>query len=175
MFARELRGFYLALGATFAKTTRHQDRVKTFQMRRCVFAVEQLGIDPFNLDPDPIGHTAMGQSLGDRFIGVFQLCVLAHNRHFHLTFGLMNAVADIFPLAQIRLWCGRDLERVQHRLIHPFAVIGQRRIINRTQVLRSNHAVRPYVAEQRQLFALFDRDRPFGAAHQNVWRNADRA
>ena len=70
-FAGELRGLDLALGPAFAKATGHKDRVEAFQVRGRVFAVKEFGIDPLNLDLDPVCHAAVGQGLSDGFVGVF--------------------------------------------------------------------------------------------------------
>ena len=123
-------------------------------MRRGVFGVEDFGIDPFDLDLHAVGHAAMGQRFGNGFIGVFNWSVFADDGHFHFAFGVVDAVADVFPFGQIGFGGGADLERVQHRLIQTFAVIGQRGVVNGAQVLRRNHRLRADVAEQRQFFTF---------------------
>ena len=66
--------------------------MEALKMWRRIFAVENLGINPFGAHFDAIGHAAMGQRLGDRFIGIFQLRVFANNRHAHFAFGIVNAI-----------------------------------------------------------------------------------
>ena len=117
----------------------------------------------------------MGQRLGNRLIGVFQLGVFADDGDLHLALGVEDAVGHILPFVQVGFRCRRDLEGVQHRLVQPLAVIGQRRLVDRAQILRGNHRLGTHVAEQRQLGAFLFRDRPLGPADQDIGGDADRA
>ena len=89
MLARILRRFDLAFGAPFAKPAGHKDRVEAGQMGgHIIGSVEHLCIYPFDFDTHTVGHPAMGQRLGDGFIGVFQLGVFADNGNFYFAFGV---------------------------------------------------------------------------------------
>ena len=72
-------------------------------MRGRVFGVKHLGIDPLHIDLDPVGHTAMGQRLFDRLIGILKLDVLTDNGDVHLAIKIMNPVGHILPDGQIGL------------------------------------------------------------------------
>ena len=117
----------------------------------------------------------MGQRLGDRLVGVLELGVLADDRDPHLALGVVDAVDDVLPLREVRPRRRRDREGVEHRPVEPLGMIGERRLVDRAQVLRRDHRLRPHVAEQRQLLALLRRDRHLRAADQHVGRDADRA
>mmetsp|Transcript_22560 Transcript_22560/g.36736 ORF Transcript_22560/g.36736 Transcript_22560/m.36736 type:complete len:329 (-) Transcript_22560:631-1617(-) len=138
-----------------------------------IFPLKQFRIDPLNLDPNPICHAAMGQRLGDGFIGVFQLGVLANDGNFDLAIGVVDAVAHVLPFAQVRLGGRADLKCIQNRLIHTFAMVGQRRVIDGRQVLCRNHALGAHIAKKRQFLTLLGWNWPLRPANQNVRRNPD--
>ena len=115
----------------------------------------------------------MGQSLGDRLIGVFKLGVFTDNRHAHVAFGVLNAVVNVVPHGQIGARCRGDVKGIQNRLIETLRMIGQRRLIDRFEIIGRHHCLAADVTEQRNLLALFLRDRLFGAADQNIGRYAD--
>ena len=162
LLAGVLRGLDLAFGTAFAKPAGHEDRVEPFEVRGQVVAlIKDLCIDPFDLDLDPIGHATVSQRLCDGFIGVFKLGVFADDGDFDLAFGVVHAVRDIAPDRQFGLGCGGDIERVQHGLIQPLGMIGQRRVIDGFQVIGRNHGLFADVTEKGNLLALFLGDRVF--------------
>ena len=131
MFAGKLRCFYLAFGAAFTKTAWYQNSVERGQMRRDVFTVENLGIDPFDAHFYTVGHTAVGQRLGDRLVGVLKLGVFADNRDLDLALGVVDPVGNVFPTRQFGSGRRIDLERIQHRLIQTFPMVSQGCLIDR--------------------------------------------
>ena len=56
--------------------------------------LEDLGIDPVELDPHIVGDAAMGHRLGQRFVAVGQVRVLADDGDRDLAFGLADAADD---------------------------------------------------------------------------------
>src|SRR5260221_13538096 len=68
--ACEARRLDLALGAALAEAAWHQDAVDALEVLYGVFLLEDLRIEPIELDPDIIGDAAMGQRLGERFVAV---------------------------------------------------------------------------------------------------------
>ena len=165
----------LALGAAFSETAGDENGVITFQMRRGVIVLEQFRIDPFDVDLDPVGHTAMDQRLLDGFIGIFKLRVLADHADRDRAIGGMNTVIHILPHGQIGARRGRNLKRIQNGLIQPFAMIGEGGLVNRFQIIGGDHRLRAHVAEQGQLGAFFFGDRLLGPADQNIWLQPDGA
>ena len=85
----------------------------------------------------------------------------------------MNAVINIVPDLQVGLGRGRDVERVQHRLIEALFVIGKRRFVDRFQIIGRNDGVFAHIAKQRDFFAFLVGDRVFGSADQNIGCDAD--
>ena len=169
-----MRGLDLAFGSALAKAARHQNGLKPFQPRGRIFAFEDLGIDPFGFHAGAVGHAAMGQRLGDRFVGVFQLRVFADDGHADLAFGIGQAVHHIFPARQVGAGRGRNAEGVQNGLVQPFTVIGKGGIIDRLQVGRCNDGLFADIAEQGDLFTLTVGNGVFGAQQQHIGGNADR-
>ncbi|MPL84476.1 hypothetical protein SDC9_30441 [bioreactor metagenome] len=175
LFARILRGADLAFGAALAEAAGHQDRVELFKMRAGVFALEDLGVDPFGLHPHPVRHAAVGQRLSDRLVGVLELHVFADDRHPDHALGIGQPVHHVFPAGHVGLRRGRDAEGVEHRLVETDAVIGERRLVDRLQVIGRDHRIGANVAKERDLRPLLVRDRVFGPAHQHVGLDPDRA
>ena len=90
-FAREgCGGLDLAFGPALAKAAGHQNGVKAFKMGRRVLCRKARHRPIRFADLDPVGHAAMGQRLGDGFIGIFQLGVFAHNGHADFAFGVVT-------------------------------------------------------------------------------------
>ncbi len=170
-----MRGADFAFGAAFAKTTRHKDGVIAFEMRRGVLIIENLRIDPIDIDLHTVGHAAMGQRLLDRLVGVFKLHIFADDGDIDLAVGLVDAVGNVLPHRQIGLGRGRDAKRIKDRLVQPFVVIGQRRLIDRFEVIGRDDILFAHIAKQADFLALFFGDRMFGAADQHVRLQADGA
>ena len=70
---------------------------------------------------------------------------------------------------------GLDPEGGQHFAVEAGLVIGLRHGIDVVGVARLDHRVLAHIAEQAELAALLARDRPVGAAQQDVGLDADRA
>ncbi len=171
--AGEFGGLDLSLGAALAETAGHEDRVKPREMRRRVLALEDLGIDPFDIDAHPVRHAAMHERFLDRLVGILELDILADDGHVHRAIGVLDAVHHILPHAQVWARRGADLEHVEHRLVEPFAVIGERGLVDRLEVVGGDHVLLAHVAEESDLLALLVGDGLFGAAHENVRRDPD--
>ena len=85
----------------------------------------------------------------------------------------MNGFGDAFPARDVRLLRAIDPERGKHLVVEAFRVIGQRHVIDRTNVPRLNDRRFAHVAEERELAPLLLRNRPVRAAEQNVRLDAD--
>src|SRR5438445_304519 len=86
--ARKARRLDLALGAALAEAAWHQDAVDALEMLHGVFLLEDLRIEPIEPDPDIVGDTAMGQRLGERFVAVEKMRVLADDGDIDLALRL---------------------------------------------------------------------------------------
>ena len=103
MLAGELDRRNLALGTALAETARNQDAVDLLEMVDGVLALEDLRIDPVEVDLDVVGDAAVGQRLAQRLVGVQQAGVLADNGDGHLAFRLGHTPDHLLPARQVRL------------------------------------------------------------------------
>ena len=171
--ARETRRLDLALGAALAEAAGHEDRVHAFELlHRLALGLEHLGIDPVELDPDIVGDAAMGHRLGQRFVAVGQMRVLADDRDLDLALGPADAVDDRVPagkigLARLKPEMGADFA------VEAFGVIGAGHRVDRVDIDRRDDARLAQIAEQRDLLAGAVRDRPLAAAQQDVGLDAE--
>ena len=69
---------------------------------------------------------------------------------------------------------GDDAERRQHLVVEAGGVVGLGHRVDIVDVARLDHRAFAHVAEQPELAPLFLRDRPVGAAQQDVRLDADR-
>src|SRR5205085_5371213 len=89
--AREPRRADLALGAALPEAARDEDAVNAFQERSRVLALEDLALDPVEVDLHLVGDAAMGERLDQRLVGVLQTGVLADDGDVHLALRIVNA------------------------------------------------------------------------------------
>ena len=120
-----------------------------------------------------VGHAAMGQGLGDRLVGVFQLGVLADDGDADLTLRVGHAVHHVFPFRQVRLRGRGDAESVEDGLVEARAMVGEGGFVDRLQVIGRDDRGFPDVAEEGDLFQLTLGDRVFGAADEDIGGKAD--
>ena len=173
--AREFRSQHLAFRPTFAEPARHENAVEPFEIRRRIFALEDLAFDPLEVDLDPVGDAAVNERLVQRLISVLEPGVLADDGDRNLALGLRDAARNRLPPHEIGLRRTCNAERREHLAVEPFAVICQRHVIDGRDVERLNDGLGADVAEQRDLLALADRNIAIGTAEQNVGLDADRA
>src|SRR4029078_11644847 len=74
---RITRRLDLAFRAALAEAARNEYTVHVLEIGRGIFALEGLRLDPLQIDLHLVGDTAMNQRLVERFVGVFEACVLA--------------------------------------------------------------------------------------------------
>ncbi len=81
---------------------------------RRVVALEDLRLDPVEIDLDPIGDAAMRQRLDQRLIGVLEAGIFADDGDGDLAFGIAHALDDRVPAAHVGLRRRLDAESRQH-------------------------------------------------------------
>ena len=93
----------LAFRAALAEPAGHEDRVHRLELRGDlrIVLLEHLGVDPADVDLDPVGHAAVDQRLVERLVGVGQADVLADHADRHFAFGVLVAVDDVVPARQV--------------------------------------------------------------------------
>ena len=102
--ARELRRADLALGAALAEAAGHQDAVDVLEERRRVLVLEDLALDPVEIDLHLVGDAAMRQRLDQRLVGVLHAGVLADDGDGDLAFRIADALVDAAASAARSGW-----------------------------------------------------------------------
>src|SRR5271165_751775 len=95
----------LAFGAALSKTAGNENAVNPFKLtQRFRLGFKHLRINPVEIDPDIIGDPAVRHRLGQGFVAVGKMRVLADYRDVDVAFGAVDAVDDIVPAIEVRLW-----------------------------------------------------------------------
>src|SRR5690606_24630678 len=151
----------------------HQDAMHPFQLLKLGLPLEDLRIEPIDVDFHAIGNAAVGQRFGQRLIGVEQADVLADDADGDLAIGIADAVSDAVPDAEIGI---RSLqpEVVADDRIHPLFVIGARHGVDGIDIQGLNDGFFAEVAEERELASRIAIDRMFRAAEEHVGLDAHR-
>ena len=173
--ARETRRQDLALRAARPEAARDQDAVHALEVVRGIGALENLALDPVELDAHLVGHPAVGQRLDQRLIGVLEPGVFAHDRDRHLALGIVIGLGDVVPAAHVGLGRGLDAEGGQHLAVEAGGVIERRHVVDRTGVARFDNRALAHVAKEAKLAPLLARNLAIAAAEQDVRLDADRA
>ena len=156
--ARETGGEDLALGAARAEPAGHQDAVNALEVRRRVGRLENLALDPVELDPHLVGHAAVGQRLDQRFVGVLEAGVLADDRDRHLALGIVIGARHRSQRRMLGLGAGSMPKAASTSRSRPGGVIERRHVVDRTRVARLDHRAFAHVAEEAELAPLLARD-----------------
>ena len=117
----------------------------------------------------------MDERLVQRFVSVLEAGVFADDGYGHLAIRIGHGLRDLPPLLEVRLRCIGDVEGGEHLAIQTFGMIGTGNVVDAGDVERLNDRLGPHVAEQRDLAPLVARQRPVGAAQQDVGLDADRS
>ena len=149
-----LRGLDLAGRAALAETAGHQDAVDVLEIGRRILALEDLAVDPVEVDLDPVGDAAVDQRLAQRFVGVLEAGVLADDGDVDLALGVVEAGRDLFPGREIGLRRIGDAEGGEDFAVEAFLVIGERHVVDRGDVEALDHGAFAHVAEQRELLLV---------------------
>ena len=173
--AGEARRLDLAGRTTLAEPAGDQYAMHMLEIGRWIVALEYLGIDPLQVDLDLVGDAAMDQGFRERLIGVLEAGIFAHDGDVDLAFGAVHAGRDLLPGRKIGRRRIGDAEGSEDLGIQPFLVVGQRDVIDRTDVQPLDHGAFTHVAEEAQLLLFPLGDRPVAAHQQHIGRNADGA
>ena len=134
--AREPRRLDFSGRTALAEAARHQNAVDMLEIGRRVLALEDLAVDPVEVDLHAVGDAAVDQRLAQRFVGVLEAGIFADDGDVDLALGVVEAVRHVVPCAEIGLGRIGDAEGGQHFAIEPFLVIGDRHVVDRGDVER---------------------------------------
>jgi hypothetical protein len=110
----------------------------------------------------------VGQSLVQGFITVGKVRVFADDGYRDLTFRRLDVMDDIPPDREVEVGDILDAETLHHLLVQPFAMVGQRHLVDRADVDGRDDFLAVYVAEECDLSPLFLIDRTVGTAEKYV-------
>ena len=125
-----------------------------------------------HVDTHVVGDAAVGQGLGQGFVGVDKAGVLADYGDAHFALGLDGALDDVAPAIEVRR--RRLYAKVAaHLIVQAALVIADRYPVDGVHVEGWDHRLSAHVAEQRDLAAFRLGNFPVGAAQQHVGLDAD--
>ncbi len=116
----------------------------------------------------------MGQGLGEGFVGLGEVGVLAHHAHRHLVLGPVEALEYLLPLAHVRRRCCES-ELPHHQVVEPLGVQQEGNPVDVVRVHGGDDRRLRDIGKERDLFALRRRQVALGPAQQDVRLNADGA
>ena len=165
-FTRKADAGDLAFAAALPEPARHKNAMHRLEPRRYIrfFALEYLGVDPADIDLDPVRQPAMDQRLVERLVGILQADILADHTDGHLAFGVEIAVGHIVPARKVRRRRIGDPETAQDFAVEPLMVVLQRHRIDRRCVKRGDDRFLAHIAEIGDFLALALGDRMLAAA-----------
>ena len=161
-----------ALHAALAEAPRHQDAVIFLQQ-----VVGSLVDDAFRLHPVDVGAQVVGQAaVHQRFfqalVRFLELHVLANNGDGDLVAGVVEAMDQVVPLAQVA-FAGLQPQVPQDDLVEPFVAQRHRHFVDGGHVFGGDDGVLGHVAEQRDFGLQVARQKPPGAAQQDIGLDAE--
>ena len=172
--AGELGGAHHAAGAAVAEAAGHQDAGRAFEQPAAGLGFERLGLDPLDVDLQPVRESAVVQRLVEALVGVLVAGVLAHDMDGELVVGVLDVVDQRLPGAHVADRC-RQPEPLQHHPVGALVAQLQRHLVDRVDVAGGDHRFLVDVAEQRDLLLQVAVEAAVGAAQQQIGLDADRA
>jgi hypothetical protein len=173
VFAGVAGGDDLALDATLAEATGHEDRVVLRELCRGL-GRQRLGVHVLDVDLDVVVDAGVAQRLVERLVRVREFGVLAGHRDRDLALRVGDFLDQPVPAVEVGR-PGQELELHADHLVQALLVEHAWHLVDGVRVPDRDHAVQRDIGEERNLLALFIRDRSIGAAEQGVWLDADLA
>ena len=138
-----------------------------------VALLEHLRVDPVDPHPDVVGDAAVGEAFGQRLVGVEEPGVLADDRDQRLPFRALDPGHDLLPDAEIGRRRLREAEVAADLIVQALLVVADRHGVDAGDVQRRDDRLVLDVAKERDLAPFRLRQRPLGAAQQQVRLDAD--
>ncbi len=139
-----------------------------------VLVLEQLRVDPVDVDLYAIGDAAVHERFVERLVRVRQADIFADHADSDFAFRVLQTIHDIEPALEIRLAARLDAERAQHFVVQPLGMILRGHGVDAVRVQRGNDGFLGDIAEEPDLRALTIRQRLLAATHQHIRRHAQR-
>src|SRR5215472_10045567 len=140
-FARELHRLYLALGAALAEAARNENAVDVLEVHGRVVTLEYLAVDPVHVNADIVCQAAMRERLGERFVGILDLHVLADDGNADFALRILHALDHLLPMPEVRHRGVLNAEYFEKLCVETRLVIRNRRFVDRGHVECRDHAL----------------------------------
>src|SRR5882672_1597143 len=173
LLTRELHGSDLAFDAALAEAARHEDGVDLVETAGA-FGLEVLRLDVDDVDARAGLDTRVAQRLVERDVRILEIDVLADHRNRDLGLGIRLRVHDRLPLGEIG-GLGFEPELVDDDRVETLVVQQHRDLVDVVHVDGRDHGALLDVREQRDLGALFLRQKQLRTADEHVGLDADPA
>ena len=165
-------GFNLAFHSPVAEAAWHQDAVAFGKGSFYIVRRDFLGIDVAQIHGDMVGHTCMGKSLMQAFVGLLQFNVFAHDGDGYLACGMVEIIDELTPGRKIGVARGQA-EHDGDFLIKALVIELERNFIHIFHINGGKDGVFVHVAEKGYLAPDIRRDGLFTAAENNIGLDAD--
>ena len=162
----------LAFHTALAKAARHQNGVEWAQHCTHVVGCDGFGVDVGDLRLHMVLHAGVAQRFVERFVAVAQVHILAHHGDLHRALRVQHLMHQIVPALEV----GRrrvQAQLVANQAVESLLVQHAWHFVDGVHVPHADHAPFGHVGEQRNLVALFVRNRSVCAAEQHVGLNTD--
>ena len=146
-----------------------------FEQPRAAFLFERLGLDPLDVDPQPVGEPAVVERLVEALVRVLVAGVLADDVDGDLVVGLLDAMRRAPPTAACADRSTGRPETLSTTAVEALVAQRQRHFVDRVHVPGGDHGFLVDVAEQGDLLLDVAAEDAIGAAEQDVGLDADRA
>ena len=96
--ARDLGRLHHAARAAVAEPARHEDAVGIVEQRRAAWLLERFGLDPFEIDLQPMREAAVIERFVEALVGILVADVLADDVDRDLVHRMLDPADEVFPL-----------------------------------------------------------------------------
>jgi hypothetical protein len=172
--ARNLRRFHHAARAAVAEAARHQDALGVVEQRFAARRLERLGLDPLDVDLEPLREPAVVQRFVEALVGVLVADILADDVDRQIVDRVLDAADEIFPRLHVPLGLGQ-VQVLEHDAVQPLGGEDQRHLVDGGDVLGGDDRLLVDVAEQGDLALDVGIEEAVGAAEQDIGLDADRS
>ncbi len=162
----------LPLDPPAAEAARDEDPVLPGQDLLDPALLEVLGLDPIDIDLEPMGESAVVQGLAQAQVGIVEAGVLSDQSDIDLVLGLPDPVEESFPFLHAPLSPGKPQE-LEDDAVQVLLGEVHRDLVDRLRVLGGHDGFDRDVGEQADLRLEVRRNGPVRAAEEDVRLDPD--
>ena len=141
-------GGQLAIDATRSKAGCHQNAMQSGEALCHIFRGDLFTVNPIHFHLGFKECACMVQGLGDAFVAVFQLNVLADQANAHVALGIFVTPQEVFPLVKVGFGDATiHAEFPQHHFVKPFLLHQEWYVVDGVGIDALDDGVEGHVAE----------------------------